>query len=574
MSLDVSTADFALRTYHEAAVADRSFFISPFSILIALGMTYVGSSGNTKSQMKSKLFESSLGDQQINSLMSGVMKSLNYSNTKDGYELYIANRLFGQSELQVLPEFRKCIQEHYSADIELLDFTKSLEACKHINDWVEEKTKGKIKDLIPKGAINSLTRLILTNAIYFKADWKTPFKSELTKKTTFYVKQGEEKTVEMMQMDKEFPYSETDELQILGIPYVTEKLLMYFILPKERFGLKNVMTKLNAKKLLDLFDSTIVRKVEVHIPNFKLEHDLKLKQVLQRLGLTDMFDPGLANFSKITGKRDLFVSEAFHKAFIEVNEKGSEAAAATAVVMAVGRPLVPIIPPKFVADHPFLFAIVDRSNRIILFIDLIPKGAINSLTRLILTNAIYFKAGWKTPFKSELTKKTTFYVKQGEEKTVEMMQMDKEFAYSETDELQILGISYVTEKLLMYFVLPKERFGHKNMMRKLNATRLLDLFDSATERKVEQVLQSLGLTDMFDPGLANFSKITGKYESTSLKLFIKHSSNEAAAAATAVVMAVGSSLVRISPPKFTADHPFLFAIVDRSNGIILFIGDY
>ncbi|KFD62836.1 hypothetical protein M514_24957 [Trichuris suis] len=367
MSLDFSTADFALRTYHEAAVVNQSFFISPFSILVALGMTYVGSSGNTKSQMKSKLFESSLGDDQINSLMSSAMKSLNYSNMNAGYELYLANRLFGQSELHILPEFRKCIQEQYSADIELLNFKKSEEACKHINGWVEEKTKGKIKDLIPKEAINPLTRLVLTNAIYFKADWKTPFKVALTKKGNFFVKQGEEKEVEMMQMEKQFQYAETDEYQILGIPYVIDKLLMYFVLPKERFGLKDMMAKLNAKKLLDLFDSTIERQVEVHIPKFKLEYELQLKAVLQRLGLTDMFSSELADFSKITGGRDLYVSEAFHKAFIEVNEKGSEAAAATAVVTLLRSIPLRVNSPKFIADHPFLFAITDRSNRIILF---------------------------------------------------------------------------------------------------------------------------------------------------------------------------------------------------------------
>ncbi|CDW54521.1 Serpin domain containing protein, partial [Trichuris trichiura] len=241
-------------------------------------------------------------------------------------------------------------------------------ACEHINDWVEEKTKGKIKDLVPKEAIDPLTSLILINAIYFKADWKTPFKTALTKNTTFYVKQGKETTVEMMQMERKFPYSETGEYQILGIPYATEKLLMYFVLPKKRFGLKNMMRKLHGKKLLDLFDSTIERKVEVHIPKFKLEYDLQLKQVLQRLGLTDMFSPALANFSKITGNRDLYVSDAFHKAFIEINEKGSEAAAATAVVTGFGSSPVQTRPPKFIADHPFLFAIVNRSNRISLFI--------------------------------------------------------------------------------------------------------------------------------------------------------------------------------------------------------------
>ncbi|CDW61167.1 Serpin-like protein [Trichuris trichiura] len=250
-----------------------------------------------------------------------------------------------------------------------MDFKKGLEACKHINDWVEKKTKGKIKDLIPQDAIKPLTRLVLINAIYFKADWKAPFKTALTKKTTFYVKQDEEKTVEMMQMNKEFPYSETDEYQILGIPYVTEKLLMYFVLPKEKFGLKNMMTKLNAKKLLDLFDSAIERQVEVHIPKFKLEYELKLKQTLQRFGLTDMFSERLANFSKITGKRDLYVSEAFHKAFIEINEKGSEAAAATAIIFMEATSVgVRMSPPKLIADHPFLFAIMDRSNRIVLFV--------------------------------------------------------------------------------------------------------------------------------------------------------------------------------------------------------------
>ncbi|KFD44904.1 hypothetical protein M513_14219, partial [Trichuris suis] len=261
MSLDISTTDFALRVYREAAAVNQSFFISPFSILAALGMTYVGSSGNTKSQMKAKLFESSLEDDQINSLMGSTMKSLNYS-ISSGCELYIANRLFAQSDMDILPEFRKRIQEEYSADIELLHFGKSEEACRRINSWIEEKTKGKIKDLIPNGALNSLTRLVLTNAIYFKANWKIQFDVKFTKKATFFVRQGEEKRVDMMQMEQQLPYGETGEYQILGMPYVNDKLIMYFVLPKEKFGLKDMMTKLNAKQLLHSFDSAVQTQVE------------------------------------------------------------------------------------------------------------------------------------------------------------------------------------------------------------------------------------------------------------------------------------------------------------------------
>ncbi|CDW55271.1 Serine protease inhibitor family protein [Trichuris trichiura] len=367
MSLDISSTDFALRIYREAAAVNQSFFISPFSIMVALGMTYVGSSGNTRSQMKAKLFESSLEDNQISSLLSSAMKSLNY-NTSNGCELYLANRLYGHLDLHVLPEFRKRIQEEYSADIEVLNFGQSEEARRRINSWIEEKTKGKIKDLIPEGALNALTRLVLTNAIYFKANWKIQFETPLTKKATFFVTPNEEKMVDMMQMEQELQYGETDEYQILGMPYVSDKLIMYFVLPKEKFGLKDVMNKLNAKKLLHSFDSAVPTQVEVRIPKFKLEYELQLKKVLQRLGFTDMFTPNLADFSKITGSRDFYVSEAFHKAFIEINEKGSEAAAATALVMETESVGPERIPPRFIADHPFLFAIMDRPSRVVLFI--------------------------------------------------------------------------------------------------------------------------------------------------------------------------------------------------------------
>ncbi|KFD72795.1 hypothetical protein M514_15199 [Trichuris suis] len=165
--------------------------------------------------------------------------------------------------MDILPEFRKRIQEEYSADIELLHFGKSEEACRRINSWIEEKTKGKIKDLIPNGALNSLTRLVLTNAIYFKANWKIQFDVKFTKKATFFVRQREEKRVDMMQMEQQLPYGETGEYQILGMPYVNDKLIMYFVLPKEKFGLKDMMTKLNAKQLLHSFDSAVQTQVEV-----------------------------------------------------------------------------------------------------------------------------------------------------------------------------------------------------------------------------------------------------------------------------------------------------------------------
>jgi serpin B len=312
-----------------------------------------------------KVMFAGLTDEQINESLNEVFKVVN--EPTDAYVLRTANRLYIEKSYDVLQSYLDVVRKHFQSDCIPSDFKgKPQEVVQEVNSWVEKITNDKIKDLVPVEAVNGDTRLILVNAIYFKGDWKNPFEEAKTVKKPFHVSQNKTVDVDMMHAKlKTFKFTATDTCQVLGIPYKSQDLAMFFVLPTTRNGLQALEKELTGPALIELIHHVYTTEVEVQLPKFKLEKSFDLVEKLGKLGMTDMFSCN-ADFSKISGSKDLCVSNVVHKAFIEVNEKGAEAAAATAVVMA--SRCGPMPSQRFIADHPFLFALFERKTSSILFL--------------------------------------------------------------------------------------------------------------------------------------------------------------------------------------------------------------
>ena len=371
---------FALELFAKLQSTKGNLFFSPYSISTALAMAHAGARNETESQMAGVLHfpvsanrridssSKSLPDrQQLASSFGKIIQDLNNRGQKGGYTLNVANALWGQKDYGFLQEFLKLIESSYDGRLNEVDFVRSAEtARKTINAWVEKKTNDKIKNLIGKGVLNSMTRLVLTNAIYFKGNWARQFKENRTKDSPFTLSDGQKIDVEMMYQKAEFGYMETDTFQALELPYVDEELSMLILLPKEYDALEKFEKKLTPDNLSQWLDKIHKREIMVFLPKFKMTSQFALAAVLKSMGMKDAFSP-VADFSGITGKRDLFISAVIHKAFVEVNEEGTEAAAATGVVMTLTS-IGPAPIPVFRADHPFLFLIRDNLSGSILFI--------------------------------------------------------------------------------------------------------------------------------------------------------------------------------------------------------------
>jgi len=290
--------------------------------------------------------------QRFETLLSEMAKEA------EGYRLQSANRLYIQNKFEILADFKKLLETRYQGQFRSVDFAKSKEVAKEINHWIESVTSHKIQELIKPEHLGALTRLVLVNAVYFKGDWQKQFKTEQTQKKPFYIAQNNEKHVDMMHMSDRFHYGEHDDVQVLGLPYKGNEIMMYVLLPKDRYGLAKFESGLTGERLMKMIEQTDMVKVNVELPKFKLEKELDLVGTLKKIGISEAFDANNADFSKINGQRDLYVSAVVHKAFIEVNEEGTEAAAATGVVMMTRSMPMPAAPPvDFIADHPFMFAI-------------------------------------------------------------------------------------------------------------------------------------------------------------------------------------------------------------------------
>ena len=371
--VEKSTFKFAFQLYQQLCEKDfKNVFISPYSISAALSMVLLGAEGNTAAELLEGLgFDGSVEQEVVHKQQQDLQLQLAKSQNKFTLEtLETANKLFIEQSCQLLSEFSEDSAKFYESESESVDFVENWEKSRaHINKWVEKKTKNKIKNLIPSGAFNSLTQLVIVNAIYFKGDWMHKFAKENTKPFDFFVSKNHVAKVQMMTQKKVFKVHSDCELsvQAVNLPYIGETISMVLLVPTERFGLAALEKKLSDQKLKHLTNLLEQREVILSMPRIKLEFSLDLIPILQELGIHDVFG-SKANLSRISSQQDLFVSGVFHKAFLEVNEEGSEAAAATAVVFrgksAFASKPKPI---KITCDHPFMFLIVHNPTGSILF---------------------------------------------------------------------------------------------------------------------------------------------------------------------------------------------------------------
>lgn len=341
--------------------------VSPASIAIALDMTFAGARGETAEQMARVLHA---GDPEaLHASAAAALASWN-DPERETYTLAVANRLFGERTLTFAPEFLALTGERYGAPLEPLDLLGDPEGSRvHINRWVEEQTRDRIADLIPPGALEG-SALVLTNAIYFLADWQTPFSRSATRDAEFFADGARSVQVPTMHRTGEMRYAEADGVQILELPYQGGELAMTIVLPRERDGIGAVEARLDAAQLASWTGALQDRRVELALPKIRLEPaSTSVAEVLRALGMPLAFTRD-ADFSGMAGEPgDLFLSDVFHKAFVAVDEKGTEAAAATAAVIALTSAAYPPPDPPvaFHADHPFLFFIRDVRTGAILF---------------------------------------------------------------------------------------------------------------------------------------------------------------------------------------------------------------
>jgi serpin B len=356
---------FALALYSALHQQEGNLFFSPYSISTALAMTYAGARGDTREQM-ARALTFTLQQNELHGAFARLQAQLNTEQAKGGIELTVANALWAEKQYSFLDDFIHSTNENYGAPLNRVDFKNTPEKTRtRINEWVEQKTNDKIKDLIQPGVINKLTRLVLTNAIYFRGDWSQQFKVSETRDDRFWLTRDKAVTVPLMTQKGDFSYGKNEDMQLLALPYVGDRLSMIVLLPNEVDGLSKLEATLTEDTLASSLPLLKKRAVRVFLPKFTITAEFNLEKILGAMGMPDAFTPQ-ADFSGMTGNRELYINAVIHKAFVDVHEKGTEAAAATGVAMQLfsyGNP-----PPEFRADHPFLFLIRHNPSESILFL--------------------------------------------------------------------------------------------------------------------------------------------------------------------------------------------------------------
>lgn len=353
---------FCMDLYARFASDEGNIFFSPYSIWTALAMTYEGARAGTADQMRQTLHVP--GNDEIR--RNSVRDLLTIMNTPAAaYDLNAANALWGQYDYRFLHEYTNIIAEFYMGKVMNLDFKTDTEGSrKTINNWVAEKTGQKIRDLIPPGTLTDMTRLVLTNAIYFKATWQQRFEETQTVRQPFFRSQQDSVIVPMMSMmNARFPYAETPDVQILELPYSGDSLVMLIILPRSH-DLSALEPTFNTSQLSAWIENLRPQRVDIIMPRFRIEKKYTLNTVLNDMGMVLAFSQQ-ADFSGMDGIGNLFISKVIHQSFVEVNEEGTEAAAATGVIVEAVAELPQI---EFRCNHPFIFMIRDKRTRAILFI--------------------------------------------------------------------------------------------------------------------------------------------------------------------------------------------------------------
>lgn len=372
-TLTEDNAEFAYDLYDEIKQSESgNFFYSPHSISSALAMTYAGAEGTSESEMKSALeFTQPEADLHpaFNRLDLTLEQRANQSgNSKSGspFDLNIANSIWGQRGFDFKQPFLDTLAKHYGAGLRVLNFQEQPDAARNtINRWVENQTDDNIKDLMPKSSITPDTRLVLTNAIYFKASWAHKFDENQTRQAQFNTLSGQNVSVDMMSLRQQngLAYTAGSNWQAVELPYVGDEVSMVLIVP-DAGAFNQVEQQLSGTWINSIFDDLSGEPVDLDMPKFDIETKFSVKKMLQALGMEQPFAPGAANFSGMADDPRLFIQDAIHQSFVSVDEKGTEAAAATGVSMGVTSV------PKYKSltiDRPFIFAIHDRQSDAVIF---------------------------------------------------------------------------------------------------------------------------------------------------------------------------------------------------------------
>jgi serpin B len=356
-------AAFAWNLFHVLAKKEPgNIFFSPYSVSTALSMTAAGARGETADEMAR--------------VLGPALPQI--SGAPDA-ELDVANALWAEKSFKFSQSYLDQVRKEFAAGLENADFKSDPDGARRkINAWVEKKTHERIKNLLAPNTVQALTRLILVNAVYFKAKWRSPFTEQPSYDEPFFAADGSKADVSTMHQMRNFDYFETPDAQVLELPYKGDRLSMVVLLPKKNDGLAALEKNLSPEKLDGWLRGLAAREVFVALPKFRSEYSASLREALEALGMKEAFvapsdapQPGQADFSGMTGRRDLFVSAVIHKAFVAVDEEGTEAAAATAVAMMAGS--APRQPTAFRADHPFVYLIRDRKTGTILFLGRLAK---------------------------------------------------------------------------------------------------------------------------------------------------------------------------------------------------------
>ncbi|XP_041037552.1 neuroserpin [Carcharodon carcharias] len=370
---DGITADFSVKVYHHlrSIEKDGNIFYSAFSIANALGMVELGAGGTTLEQIQHVMGYNYMQKGEEFDLLWELSQSMKADSQQ--YVMKLANSLFVEKGFQLSDKFLQMLKKYFSASVENIDFSQPSSVADHINEWVQNQTNNKIPNLLSPKDFNALTRLVLVNAIYFKGNWKSQFRGENTRTFPFTKDDESEIQISMMYQQGDFYYGEFSDgsneaggvYQVLEMPYIGDKMSMMIVLPRQEVQLATLEPLIKTQLINEWASSVKKQKVEVYLPRFKVMQNIDLKEVLAGLGISEIFGVDADLSAMIaTEKKDLCISKAIHSSFIEVNEEGSEAAAASEMI-AVSRMMV--LNPQVIADHPFFFLIRNRRTGTILF---------------------------------------------------------------------------------------------------------------------------------------------------------------------------------------------------------------
>jgi serpin B len=367
---------FALDLFRQVQPEAGNMVYSPYSISTVLAMCYSGAGGETARQMSEVLYFPPAG--QLETAETVLRKEILSGDTLPGTEISLANAIWAQQDFDFLPEYLDNISEVYDAPLTKMDFING-EARENsrqkINRWVEEHTRSKIRDLIAQGVLSENTRMVLTNAIYFNGKWKWTFDPGATHPSIFHVSPRETRMTPFMNMTRTVPYYEDEEIQAIRLPYRGDRFSMTVILPRTPEGWKMISRVIDLERLDKVETHFNPAEVSISLPRFRSEMKMDLRRELVKMGMDLPFGRD-ADFSGMTGEKNLFIDEVIHKAFIEVSESGTEAAAATGAIMSL-KSAYRTEPLRFNADHPFLYCIREQRTGCIIFLGRLVRPAEN-----------------------------------------------------------------------------------------------------------------------------------------------------------------------------------------------------